>query len=184
MLHPIEQNSATVLAGLRDATFDVSVENDVRLGPGIYFSWDAKNADISIDVESAPGSLFTATTTLTGDPEWFCLNLDLGKTGLAPGDILGAVIDIRGGEGADIPLFVRSGYVDGGHTDTWFEEPLIRGDGNAVRTIMHLAKAEEALSWENTHHTLVMNLPKTGGTLTLHDLCLFVVPATRDTPDA
>ncbi|MBY6006615.1 hypothetical protein KUV62_22010 [Salipiger bermudensis] len=176
MTHPIELTTAAAFEQLRGASLKQPVKSGEKLGHGLYFSWDTEDGDVSVTLDSSPGSLFSARIEIAKSPAWFTLNIALGETGLQDSDVLGLVAEISGDQPASLPVFIRSAFPGGGHGDTWLMDQLAVGASPAIRTLLHTAAPGSPLTGDAVYHTLIMNLPKESGTLTLRDMGVFVLP--------
>lgn len=176
MTHPIEQNAARAITALRLDHSPKHEEAALHLVPGVYFSWDAGNGDVTLDIRPELGLLLQLEARVARAPEWLSFNLELGEAALNAGDVLGIVAEFEGCPGTELPVFLRSSR-EGEIADTWLQNRFEGSDARSVQTVLHAVKDDEPLAAGKGWHTLVMPLPRRDFRLELRDLRVFVLPA-------
>lgn len=179
MTHPIDLFSAKALSELRDISINVQVENNAQIVPGIYFSWDSEAKGTRLGLMSEPGMLASVELEVPDSPRWLVLNLALGNGDISAGDVLGIVADIKGLNGNKMLLFVRTAC-EGAFSDTQIPDPLEGSEDPAIRVLLYTVQFGDPITKGEGYHTLVLELPKQNGTLTINNLRFFVLPAARN----
>lgn len=178
MTHFSEIFTANALLILRNLELRQPVENNVRLAPEIYFSWDDKRGKVALEMKSSAGHLADIWAKVSGDPRYVSFNISLGECSFNAGDVLGLIVDFEGCAGQTLPLMIRSA-LNGAMADTPFLDPLVGSEDRAVHTLLHAIRPQEALTGPAKHHTLIFQLPHKDFWLDIRDLRLFVIPAAR-----
>lgn len=178
MTHPSELFIAQTVADLRKAEFDTSVENNTPFAASLYFSWDEEHGQVVITAQSGSHDLLRADITCSGAPQWFSLNIPLGETQFAAGDVLGVIFDIDSSDAQELSLFVRSAQ-GVGYIDTHLQDMLILQEGRNICTMLHTIGPSDGLAQGAGYHTLILPLPSGNLKLALKDARLFVLPAER-----
>ena len=174
MTHPAELSAMRCLAALRAAPKPVRAEPGKAFVPQVYFSWDAEQAQVALNVTDDPGSLLSMAAEITGTPRWITLSIALGSGEFALGEVLGLAIRAEG----ELVLapFMRSRR---GETlqDTGFGEGLTLGTQAKTGVLLHKLTGGDPMVGQAQFHTLILPLPKQSFHLRLLDLRLFVLPA-------
>lgn len=176
MTHPLEQTAARAITALRLDHSPTHEEAALYLVPGVYFSWDAGNGDVTLDIRPELGLLMQVEAKVARAPEWLSFNLEMGEGTLNEGDVLGIVAEFEGCAGVELPVFVRSSR-EGEIADTWLQNRFDGSDARSVQTVLHAVRGNEPLGQGQGYHTLVMPLPRRDFALELRDLRVFVLPA-------
>lgn len=178
MSHPCEVFADTVLAGLAAQNGEGPVENDQRLVPGLYVSWDDDKGKVTLRRTAEKEATLGLTARITQAPRWITLNIDLGPGRFEPGDILGLAADLESDRPLRLDAFVRSAGEDG-HEDSRLPDALNAAPGGVVQTSLLTVHAAHGLTRNSRFHTLVFRLPDNDFSLTLRGFQLFVLPAGR-----
>jgi hypothetical protein len=166
------------LAALRQLQMDGPAEQNTHISDGIYLSWDDESTTVTLSVSSDPSSCLSVTSRVEGDPRWMTLNLELGRGVIESGDVFGLVVEGEASEDVALPLFLRSKVGDQ-LIDSHWSELLALKPGNGIAVAFHTMSPDQGVCGTDGFHTLVLSLPKSGGTVTLRDLRLFRMPASR-----
>lgn len=177
MTYPLVFSLAQRISSLRGAKWHGAVSPNQPISDGVYFSWDDEMGEVAIDVDTRlPDKLAAIAGQVRTAPRWLSLNIELGASVLKPGDMLGLVIEHEGGGTGNLDLMIRTGR-KGTLGDTKIAPPLPLTKARSVVTLLHRVAEDTPLTWDDAYHTLVIHLPKSGVTLDLCNLTLFVVPA-------
>lgn len=179
MTHFSELFTANALSILRITEFAQTVENNAHVVPDISFSWDNDDGEVAISLKSNTGYLGELWGKVSGAPRWVSLNLSLGRCSFQAGDVLGIVVELEGCQDQSFPAFIRSTRGDG-FSDTYLDDILTGSEDRAVRTLLHKVSTYTEMAGAETHHTLIIPLPRKDFRLYLRDMRLFVIPAARE----
>ncbi len=171
----IDSFADRTISALRNLSHVENVENNV---PEVYFSWDATQADVSVDLSTGEGCLFEAQVTVSGQPRWLGLNLGLGQGTLNRGDQVLVVMQFAA-EVTDKFQLALISSCDDKRIDTLLEEPITGLPKGIVRTILHDIGEDDAHAGEDAYHTLAIRLPAHSHKLRLDDLRISIVPRIR-----
>ncbi|SDX56215.1 hypothetical protein [Roseicitreum antarcticum] len=187
MQHPCEEFANAALAALRAHQGAGPLESNARIGHGVHVSWDTEQGGATLAYESPPGQLVALKVAVTGTPRWLTLNLDLGHGHFAAGDTFGIVAELEGelegGAEDRLAMFIRS--FDGTTPrDTPLTEELPLSPARRIVTLLHTVGQGEAMAdgkagATGAYHMLGITLPRCALRLRLHDLSIFVLPASR-----
>ena len=175
-MHKIEVAAASALSRLGAAIHPHPADSDQHVVPGIYFSWDQSGCKVDVRVLRTVDAVLAFSSKVSGRPEWFTLNIELGEDALAPGDVLGIVADIASDAPATLPLFVRSA-TGGGIEDTILAENLHATKDGVISTVLHTISSGDALATQSAFHTMVIDLSGTNHNTEIRDLRIFAIPA-------
>lgn len=174
MTHPAERAAARCLADLRAAPRPIRPESGKPVVPQVYFSWDAEQAQVTLDLTEDHSALAAISASITGVPRWINLSIALGVAEFVEGDVLGLALRADGIMGLS-PL-IRS-RVGPAMQDTGIGETLTQDPDLRPRVLLrHLTKGDPTVG-PPQYHTLILPLPKESFRLRLIDLRLFVLPA-------
>jgi hypothetical protein len=177
--HPCIAATQDTLNALRAADISGHLDADTHLSPGVYFSVDRVRGNVEITLHPFDDGLLKAELKVTGNPEWLSLSIGLGTGTFNIDDTLGITADLRGVDAFSIRPFIRSARDNETH-DTRFEEDLTFGDTPGTSILLHNVTSQDALSYGEAFHTLIMPLPRRDLTLNLHDFRLFHLNASSD----
>ena len=176
MAHPIELTVADAVVELRNLTRSGSIESDEQIVPGAYFSWDSDEADIGVDIDSEPGSLFSVSAQVSGAPRWFSFNLRMGSGRFVAGEVVGIVLELEGDGLENLQFFVRTA-IDGSTEDTYLTDSVPVLGNRSVATALHWVDPEDPIQRGEGFHTLVFLLPALDFGWKLTDIRVFVIEA-------
>lgn len=180
VLHPFDIHVGRIRAALRgmDRT-GRQLRPDERVVPGLYVSWGGGGGEARITATASDTALLQIAAEVTGDLEWFTLNIELGPGQLNPGDVLGlALAGSTGAAGLDLAGFLLSARLPGGGVgETALADRLVLGPDSAAGLALHILEPGEAATRAQEFHTLVLNLPRRNFEIALRDLRVFVQPA-------
>lgn len=174
----IDSFADRTLSALRNLSHVEQVENNAHLVPEVYFSWDAAQADVSVDFSTGEGRLLEAEVAVSGQPRWLGLNVGLGQGTLNRGDQVVIVMQFAA-ETTDKFQLALISSCDDKRIDTLLEEPITGTPKGIVRTILHDIGEDDAHAGEDAYHTLAIRLPAHSHKLRLDDLRISVVPRNR-----
>lgn len=157
------------LVQLQGQTYEGPASTTTPLVEGIYFSWDDEMGAVALEVQSPPGQLCHITGRISGAPAWLTLNIALGVLDFAPGDTFGMVANVSG---APCTPYLRSLH-DETLLDTELQDNLREGPQPLLRTF----DAHDGVIGRGAFHTLVLPLPQQDFTWALHDMAVFMLPA-------
>ncbi|CUH51529.1 hypothetical protein [Shimia marina] len=180
MSTPLEKLIAKKIGTLRKAHLPESAILGEPLIPGVYFSWDSNNCDITLALSRPrPGLLMRIDGSVKGTPRWVTLNLVLEEAEISVDTVLGVVASMNGSGAKTLPLFIRS-VREGETGDTVFDEPLVIPNGKRVSVALNRLSDSAFAAGGKAFHTLVINLPTQDFELALEDLSVFFSPAKTD----
>lgn len=180
MSTPLEKLIAKKIGTLRKTDLPNTAQSGEPLIPGIYFSWDTKDCDITFTLSRPrPNMLMRIDGSVKGTPRWLTLNLVLDEAEISADTVLGVVASMSGTGAKTLPLFIRS-VRDGETEDTIFDEELVLNKGKRVSVALNRLSDSSFAAGGKAFHTLVINLPTQDFELALEDLSVFFSPAKTD----
>lgn len=178
MTHPVELAAARVFNELRLNPQIQHDNNQLKLVEGAYISWDDTTGEVSLTATPELGALLHLEARVPKAPAWLALNLELADADLCPGDILGLALQYEGCAGETLAPFLRTAR-DGILSDTVLQDTLEGSAGRATQVLLHQIRSADPAAGTPGYHTLVLPLPKRDFALAVHDMQLFVIPASR-----
>lgn len=174
MTHPAERAAARCLADLRAAPRPIRPESGKPVVPQVYFSWDAEQAQVTLDLTEDHSALAAISASITGVPRWINLCLALGNTEFAAGDVLGLATRAEGARVATPVVRSRHGQT---MQDTDLGESLALVAEGRPQVLLRQLTSGDPMVGLAQYHTLILPLPRESFDLRLLDLRLFVLPA-------
>lgn len=178
MKHSCETFANGVLEALGAYQGTGALENNARIVPGLYPSWDTANGTVTLNHEAGPENLCRLEAKVAGQPEWLTLNLDLGDGSFEAGAVIGIVADVAGGSDLSLQMFIRTSAEQGG-VDTGLTERLPVSASRRVVTVLHTVGADDGVAATDRFHTLAIRLPRHDFRLEIHDMHFFILPADK-----
>ena len=174
--HPFEKTVDAIAVALAGLPAEArQVENNVRLAPEFYFSWDTAQSEVSIKATPCPPGLIQLSVTISGSPRWLSMNIGLGNCDFEPGAVLGVVMAGRCGKALEFKVFVRSVSAKTKEADTVLASPLRLGPDQPVAVTLHTVEPEDPLATGERYHTLFLTLPRQSFDFDLVGLRVFAI---------
>jgi hypothetical protein len=170
----LDEFSLRQLGALRSAEMSGEAVNDAEIVPGVYLSWDAEEASVTVRYESPDWAALSLVCQVTGRPRWQSLNLALGEGWFVPGDVIGVVVE--GYAEGTLSLSVRMRTRSGGDVlDCEWEDALTLEPTNGVAVALRTLEAVDGCVSRDGYHTLILGLPGACA-LTLREIRVFRIP--------
>ena len=157
------------LVQLQGQTYEGPASTTTPLVEGIYFSWDDEMGAVALEVQSPPGQLCHITGRISGTPAWLTLNIALGVLDFAPGDTFGVVTSLAGAPCAP--------YLRSLHGETLLDTELQDNMSEGAQPLLRTFDVHDGVIGRAGFHTLVLPLPRQDFTWTIHDMAIFMLPA-------
>lgn len=175
----LDRFSQTNLGFLRSSERSGKAENNTEIAPGIYLSWDAEGTGLAVEYESPDWAALSLAYQMSAAPGWFSLNLALAEGLISEGDVLGLVVEGYSAQSASISLRLRSA-IEGETFDSDWNDAISLHPSNDVTVALRSFAVVDGMVGREGYHTLIMNLPRENGTLTIRNMRLFRMPGSRE----
>ena len=176
MQHPAEEAAARLRSTLAALETTCEAASNQPIVAGLTPSWDEEHGTVTMCCMSGPGTLLDIETSVSGNPRWLTLGLDLGVGRFEAGDVVGIVAEMEADTTGDCEMFIRTAS-EQGSADTVLRETLSFAPERSTCTALHPVSPTDRLTGAAGFQMLGIQLPRTRLRLQLHDLHLFVQPA-------
>ena len=176
MQHPAEEAAARLRSTLAALETTCEARSNAPIVAGLTPSWDKEHGAVTLSCTSGPGGLLDIETSVSGNPRWLTLGLDLGVGRFEAGDVIGIVAEMEAETPGECEMFIRTA-TEQGSADTVLREGLSFAPARSTCAALHPVSPTDRLTGAAAFQMLGILLPRTRLRLQLHDLHLFVQPA-------